>query len=299
MATVAENLVSYWDIGKGDNPATRYTQYVDSRGWKRFVDVHLAGEINAGIRRFYLWMPFGCETTEGPDASDHIYPDAFTPGQTYHSTRLFDQWLRGSVLFGNYGFVSAMRELTSNGIQVICHMGDLRGQQFKHRWNAERWIENCLEPFREANVDLCFNGDTDETDGGVGQAKDDTADWQLAMRLRNKGVKVYCGGLPFGSETNPTRYKWHQGDCLMTAEHFNIFSQVSMEDENDPGTVALDDIEGEVIMLYGAAGLSEEDWVAEYASIVPTFLGLATNYSACIFVSKFLNDGGVLADLLP
>ncbi len=297
MATVADNIVSYWDIGAGTNPATKYVQYVDSRGWKRFVDTYLAGEINAGIRRFYLWMPFGHET----DPTTIVDPFS-TAGDTYDTSIFFDQWLRGSPVFQNWGFESAIRELTSSGIEVIAHMGDLRGHQFPKRWTAEQWIENCLEPFMNAGCNICFNdfgaGGTDfGSGGGVASAQDHSADYRLAQKLSHYGIKVYCGGGPFISESQPDLYKWNRGNVLTQYSDYATVLGLLPATENDPGVIALDEVEGELVLGFGWGELSEEDWVAEYESTIPGILSLG--YSACIRVSNYLNDGGILADLIP
>jgi len=289
MPSVAENLISYWGIGAGSDPLRRKTQFVTAEtGWPGFVRNYLELDIEAGIRRIMLWNPFGCEP------ANVTYDDPYRPGETYESIMPFDAWLRGSPIFKDEGFVPAIRELTKGGIEVIAYMGTLLGLSTwkQQKWNGDQWLMDCMEPFMEADCNLAF--DT------FCYAPDTSVEYQLMLRLKNMGVRVYSEAMPRAIGPHFERYRANEFPVVaIEADYVSSLSSGNQVPQINFGYIDPTTIEEEICLGMGWTGLTDGNttWVEQYEESVPERID--EGHTCIIYSNHFRSAGGRLEDLIP
>jgi hypothetical protein len=277
-----DKIISYWGIGSGSpkvNP--RRIQFVTESGWLGFVATYLKPQIDLGVSRFLLWMPFGQEFDAERDGLR-----AQSIGKEVFQTRVrFDQYLLAQAagmkwLTGD--FVEAISPLVKSGCQVIAYCGTLGGApEYEDADDQERLqlVNGSLAPFMAAGCDLAF----------------DTAcrspEWHyvtdLADHLRDQGVRVYCESMPYLSAPH-----WSHGDVMASESMY----QAAAMPTNAGTFVNPKLIRGELVRgIWGAVEPPYKTYVDFYSAVVPK--AIADGHSVCIQLRHFLAQQGKLEQL--
>ncbi len=297
MPSIAENLVGYYGIGSGSNAARRFNDTIEAGpgGWRKFVSRYVLPDIKQGMRRFMMWMPFGLEP------ANETFVDPYRPGGTYVTRLPFDAWQRGSPIFKDEGFVDAMKALTSDGIEIIAYTGMLMNlptwKQQRYP-NAEQWLWDCMEPFIEADCNMAFDTFCYQPDHSV--------EYELALRLKNMGIKVYGEAMPRRFGPNFDRCKWNKFNFV--AAEADYVSSLSAGNHAPPQSFGYADpatIEGEILLGMGWAGFTAgaTNFKTQYevtsgARIsVPDRIGQGR--SCLIYSHHYREAGGNFANLIP
>ncbi len=268
-------IISFWGISSGGNPDVRYTQFIESKtGWNGFVAKMLQPQIDLGIKRFLLHMPFGRETDVRWQTVN---------GQTFDTFYRFDAYqlaVAAKLVWLTNGFPDAIKPLTDAGIQVIAYMGTLAGSpEFEVSSGIARrqWLDACLEPFENAGCDYAV--DT-ACRAPIGHYCTNIID-----ELRRKGTRVYCESMPRAEADN-----WCLGDVLSSEAQY----QATVNDKTHQALCDPKRIVGELVR--GIWDLTLAPTGATYATYYPTVVpkALAEGHSVCLQVKHYLSQGGKL-----
>lgn len=246
-----------------------------TRGWQGFVDKFIAPDIKLGITRFALWMPFGHEVAPRKQTVN---------GETFDTNLRFDQYQQATKAGLDWlteTFEDAIRPLTEAGCQVIAYMGTLPGapEYERERWYRERWIDECLKPFRDANCDLAF-------DSAVACPPSHYVSTLFTLlRINYPGLTCYAESIP-----TPANPHWIERNIVATEGVYQqAINSTFRKYRVDPAT-----IKGELIRLFDDIGSTNKqfttypDW---YQAKIPA--ALADGHTVACY-SKYLVKSGIL-----
>lgn len=273
----ADRIVSFLGVASGAATLPRRVQLVTpATGWQGFVEKYIRPQVDAGCRRFLLWMPFGQETGDNDGLRTQVV------GTRKFSTRVrFDQYQqaqRAGLDWLTGGFAEAIRPLSDAGCKVIAYTGTLPGapEYERERWYRQRWIDDCLQPFKDANCDLAF-------DSSILAPCDHYCSRIVNDLSQSSAAKVYCESMP--QQVAP---HWSTGDVFSVEEQYqNALNPVNRKILVDPAEIL-----GELVRAVISGYPKDHTWLSYYRAKVPQIL--ADGHTACIHVKSFLDQGGKL-----
>ncbi len=216
--------------------------------WLQFVQETLVPQMEWGVRRFMLHLPFGKDPTEAPMSFDSY---------------LVAQELGLDVVWR--GFVQTIRQVVEGQytdgepVEVICYLGTLRLDpnflQFKQQAYPAGWISRfwqSIQPVLDAGCSLAF-------DTGATFPEDGPEYWAVGM-VETLGTQVYIEGTAL-----PAEYAAHLGRFAWAAnrEHYwrNIADLAHGGEQHEVSPWAqVDEMSGEgILMISGHAAPPNPD----------------------------------------
>jgi hypothetical protein len=271
-------IISFWGIGSGGKPETRFTQFINSKtGWNGFVaQADFQRQLDAGVKRFLLWMPFGRDDLRQQTVNGIEYP-------TVLRFDAYPQAKKANLPWLTTGFADAIKPLTEKGVQVIAYMGSLPGSpEFETESGLVRraYLDDALEPFEDAECDYCF--DT------ACLAPKSHYCTNIVYGLRRKGTRVYCESMPRADQPH-----WAEGDVLSSELQY----QAALAPGNRSVLCDPKAITGELVRgIWDAVVPPYKNYVDYYQAVVPK--ALADGHSVCLQVRHFMAQGGKLEGLI-
>lgn len=274
-----KRIVSYWGIASGGDDTVRYVQFLTKKtGWRGFVNHRdFQAQLDAGITRFLLWMPFGREKEMRKQT---------VAGHTFDTLLRFDayqQAVAANLPWLTENFVEQFRPLTDKGIQIIAYMGSLAGSpEFEVESGIVRrqWLDASIDPFEDAQCDYAFDTAVRAPIGHYCT--------NIAAGLRRKGTRVYCEAMPMQAYPH-----WLQGDVMSSEEQY----QAACVPGNRGILCDPKEIVGELVRgVWNPPPPPFKNFAEYYRAVVPEIL--KAGHTACIQARHYLLQGGKLEELV-
>ncbi len=178
--------------------------------WPKFVQKTLVPQMEWGVRRFMLHLPFGKDPTEGPMSFDSY---------------LLAQQRDLHVIWK--GFVETIKQVVEghytdgDPVEVICYLGSLRldptfielkQQAYPADWIWRFW--GSIQPVLDAGCSVAF-------DTGGTFPEDGPEYWAVGM-VEALGTKVYIEGTAL-----PAEYAAHLGRFSWAANHEHYWRNIA------------------------------------------------------------------------
>lgn len=275
-----DRIISFWGISSGGNPDVRFTQFINSKtGWRGFVNQpDFKKQLDAGVRRFLIHMPFGREK----DVRQQL-----VNGQKFDTFYRFDayqQAVAANLPWLTTGFAEEFKALVDNGCQVIAYMGTLAGSpEFEVASGIARrqWLDGSIEPTEDAGCDYAIDTACRAPSGHYCT--------NIVDAMRRKGTRVYCESMPRIEADH-----WCKGDVISSETQY----QAAVGDVKRVALCDPSKIVGELVRgLWDPAPQPFKNYADYYKAVVPEVL--KAGHTACLQLRHYLNQGGKLEELAP
>lgn len=234
-AIASDRLIAWHVIGgTSKNPRHRHVGWgLPRSGWPSYVRLMVRPQLDAGVRRILLHLPFGRTDFESPMAFDQ-YVEAQESGDTWLTEQFVEAW--SPVVSGVY--------TEGQPVEVICYLGSIdTDEQMKALVETpEAWFDRArrsVEPALHAGMSIGFDSANDYAE--------DSLYFRLIKEIADAGTPVYVEPRPdanrphlFGFGVISTDRHWFRSDP-----------------DRYPGTdhkASNDQLTGEVILLIRGLG---------------------------------------------